>query len=57
LDDRIRELCSKAVTATDGDFQEIMSELQSCLHDHTKKLRKKLAEQLAGGFGDRRDDE
>jgi hypothetical protein len=48
LDDRIRTLCAKAVTAGDGDFEEIMSQLQSALHEHANQLRKTAAEKLGG---------
>jgi hypothetical protein len=49
LDDRIRALCSKAATISDGDLQQIMSELRSCLREHNERLRKKVADQLGGG--------
>jgi hypothetical protein len=36
------------VTAGDGDFEEIMSQLQSALHEHANQLRKTAAEKLGG---------
>ena len=34
LSDRIRELCAEATNAGDANFGEILSELQSALHEH-----------------------
>jgi hypothetical protein len=47
LDDRIRELCAKAVSATDNDFQEAMLELREALRQHTQQLRKAVVQHLA----------
>jgi len=46
LDDRIRELCSKALTAPDSELDAILSSLQSALHDHNARLRKLAAKKL-----------
>jgi len=53
MEDKIRNLCARAVAAGDNDFQEAISELQSALHEHAQELRKTLIEQL-GGRRDRR---
>jgi len=39
LDDRIRELCAQAIAADNTSFAEVLSELQSALHEHTARLR------------------
>jgi hypothetical protein len=46
LDDRIRELCGKALTANDAELQPILSELQGALHEHAERLRKLATEKL-----------
>jgi hypothetical protein len=40
LDERIRDLCAKAVSASEGDFHEALTELQKALHEHSDSLRK-----------------
>ena len=40
LEDRIRELCAKTLTARGtAELEPIFSELKSALHEHTKRLR------------------
>lgn len=46
LDDRIRELCLKALTAEDCEMEAVFSELKSALREHTERLRKLLAIKL-----------
>jgi hypothetical protein len=46
LDDRIRELCAKALTAKDPELQRILGELQDSLHEHSERLRRLAAEKL-----------
>jgi len=48
LDDRIRELSAKALTAGDSDLDSTFTRLQSSLQEHTKRLRKMAAEQFGG---------
>lgn len=48
LEDRIRELCSKAVTSDDAEFPELMSELRSAIHQHVQKIRTLAVRELAG---------
>jgi len=44
LDDKIKELCQKAVvTPASPELEEILKELQSALHEHTERLRKMVA--------------
>lgn len=43
LEDRIRYLCRKALTARDDELDALFSELRSALHEHSNRLR-----QLAG---------
>src|SRR6202167_658355 len=43
LEDRIRELCAQAVASSNSSgFNEVIHELQSALHEHTKRLRKRF---------------
>lgn len=39
LEDRIRDLCAKAVAAGSGELNPILSELKSALHEQTQRLR------------------
>jgi hypothetical protein len=55
LDDRIRELSAKAVTAEDPDLDSTFTRLQSSLQEHTKRLRKMAAEQFAGAAKKRKE--
>ena len=57
LEDRIRELCAKAATASDDETLEVLQELRRALHEHARQLRAMAAEKLTGGtqrFGDDR---
>ena len=47
LEDRIRELCSKAVAADDSaNFREVMRELREALREHSNRLRELAARKL-----------
>ena len=47
LEDRIRELCSKAVTGDDSvDFSELMQQLREALREHANRLRQLAARKL-----------
>jgi hypothetical protein len=46
LNERIRELCSKAATAKDSEVEAILSELQAALRKHTKFVRQMAAPML-----------
>jgi len=48
LEDRIRELCSKAVSSDDSEFPSVMSELRSAMREHIEKIRTLAVRQLAG---------
>jgi hypothetical protein len=57
LDDRIRELCAKAVATEDSsELHDILQQLRASLHEHAKRLRKSalsrlfLAEKRAGSL-------
>jgi hypothetical protein len=39
LEDRIRYLCWKALTARDDELGSLFSELRSALHEHANRLR------------------
>ena len=46
LDDRIRELCARAVTADESDFLGVVSDLRSALHEHVVGMRKMAVRQI-----------
>ena len=46
LEDRVRELCARAVTAQDSELEPIFSALQLSLREHNDRLRKLAAAQL-----------
>jgi hypothetical protein len=47
LEDRIRELCAKAIAAPGGDeLEPALSELKAALHEHTERLRQLAAKKL-----------
>jgi uncharacterized coiled-coil protein SlyX len=45
LEDRIKELCAKAITLPDSspELNKVLKELQTALHEHTQRLRKMVA--------------
>jgi len=44
LDDRIRELCAKAIITEDaGELRQVLRELRAAIHEHTTRLRKLAA--------------
>jgi hypothetical protein len=47
LEDRIRELCARGVTAQESELEPIFSALQLSLREHNDRLRKLAAAQLA----------
>jgi hypothetical protein len=46
IEDRIRELCAKAAAADEDEAQEILSELNAALRQHSDFLRKITAKTL-----------
>lgn len=46
LQERIRELCAKALIASDQECQVVLQELRSVLHEHSDRMRKLVAEKL-----------
>jgi hypothetical protein len=50
LEDRIRELCAKAATASDDETLEVLQELRRALHEHARQLRAMAAQTLTGGM-------
>jgi hypothetical protein len=45
LEDRIRELCAKVmVNPSTPEWNEILRELSTALHEHTRRMRKLIAE-------------
>jgi hypothetical protein len=48
LHQRIRDLCAKALIASDLECEEVLRELRSLLHEHSENMRKLVAEKLGG---------
>lgn len=48
LEDRVRQLCAKAITARGPELERTLEELQAALHEHIGKMRKMTAEKLLG---------
>jgi len=48
FEDRIRELCSKAVSSDDTEFPGVLSELRSAIHQHVQRIRTLAVRELAG---------
>jgi hypothetical protein len=46
LEDRIRDLCAKTVSAPEGELEPIISDLKAALREHTQRLRKLAAAKL-----------
>ena len=46
LDDRIRELCARAVAADATDFEQVLSDLRSALHEHLGLTRLMTLQQM-----------
>jgi hypothetical protein len=49
IEDRIRELCARAMTATDGDLEQILRELSQLLRGTIEHLRKRATSLLVEG--------
>ena len=47
-EDRIRELCAKAITSDDSEFTTVMSELRSAMREHIEQIRTLAVRRLAG---------
>lgn len=47
LEDRIRELCSRVLSASGSELEPLISELQAALREHNSRLRKLAADNLA----------
>ncbi len=56
LEDRIRELCAKAATASDAEIVQVLQELRHALHEHARNLRAMAAEKLTGRTQDSNQD-
>jgi uncharacterized coiled-coil protein SlyX len=48
LEDRIRELCTKAASAPAGEVEVVLKELRIALAEHAKRLRRTAAQWFAG---------
>src|SRR5438270_11948045 len=49
LEDRIRDLCAKAATASDAETVRVLQELRQALHEHARHLRAMAADKLTAG--------
>jgi hypothetical protein len=48
LEDRIRELCTRATTAREPELTTVLGELQGAIHEHVERIRKMAANQMIG---------
>lgn len=48
LNDRIRELCARAVSVSDTEVEAVLEDLRVALAEHTRRLRKIAAQKLVG---------
>jgi hypothetical protein len=46
LEDKIRDLCHKALDADPSQTEEVFAELRTSLHEHAERLRKMMAVKL-----------
>jgi hypothetical protein len=44
LEDRIRELCGKSVTAPDDELRTAMADLRAALREHIERVRQVVAD-------------
>lgn len=49
LEDRIRELCAKALMASGPELASVLEDLKSALHEHTERLRQVAVLKLVTG--------
>jgi hypothetical protein len=49
LEDRIRELCAQAITASNRDLEAVLEDLKSALHERAERLRQAEVLNLAKG--------
>jgi len=49
LDDRIRDLCAKIITASENEQEFIQKQLQSAIREKIQQLRKMAADKLLDG--------
>jgi hypothetical protein len=47
LEDRIRDLCRRALSAETSELEAIFAELKTCLHQHSERLRHMMVMKLA----------
>ncbi len=54
LEDRIRNLCGKAVPQTDSELAEVLFDLRAALHEHTQRFRELITIGRRTPYNDRR---
>jgi hypothetical protein len=47
LEDRIRDLCGEALSSSGAEFESVLDDLRSSLHEHSERLRQIMALRLA----------
>ncbi|MFZ3266504.1 MAG: hypothetical protein WA172_21050 [Terriglobales bacterium] len=52
LEDRIREMCGRAVTAQNSELDAVFSELKAALREHAKRLGNVAGRKLTGNRTD-----
>ena len=53
LEERIRELCTKAITSEDTELPNVMSELRAAMREHVENLRRTALQRFDGNHGHR----
>ena len=48
LEDRIREMCRRAIKAQNSELDEVFSELKAALREHAERLRNVAGRKLTG---------
>lgn len=46
VEEKIRELCARAISANESDWEPILSELNSLIHNHVIQARTRVADIL-----------
>ena len=49
IEDRIRELCAKAISAPESESESVLTELKSLIHDHVTRARDLAADGFLKG--------
>ena len=53
LEDRIRDLCTRVIAATDAELESAVQELQTALHENIDRLRELVLESHLKSLADK----